>query len=218
MAAPLSGAISVHDLLQVDLRLGIQQVFGQGSVPQWILESPGLAAFVHVRRGVGNNGQWIPVGIRGTSRSQRWGTLCHCRFIRSVTSAEQLLHVPIPKARSLFIPAFEALEKLKVRWVDLDLVWGPAGSVGFELLANREVTTPDSDLDIVIYAHRRIEKEEAADLCDRASDLPSRIDIRVETRCSGFLLREYADKHRTTYLLRTPSGEILDDDPWKPGA
>ena len=58
---------------------------------------------------------------------------------------------PSPVART--IPALRALSLLTQRWKALDSAWGPGGSVGFELATGRHVVTPQSDLDVVIYAH-----------------------------------------------------------------
>jgi phosphoribosyl-dephospho-CoA transferase len=94
------------------------------------------------------------------------------------------------------------------------LPWGPGGSVGFELASGRHVATPESDLDIVIYAERRMTAEEAKSLCDRAMNLPAVVDIRVETPVCGFSLKEFADRSPAAILLRVPRGIVLAKDPW----
>ena len=43
-----------------------------------------------------------------------------------------------------------------------------------------------SDLDIVIYAERRMTADEAESLCDHAMNLPAAVDIRAETPMCGF--------------------------------
>jgi hypothetical protein len=94
------------------------------------------------------------------------------------------------------------------------LPWGPGGSVGFELASGRHVVTPESDLDIVIYADRRMTAEEAKSLCDRAMNLPVVVDIRVETSVCGFSLKEFAGRGPAATLLRVPRGIVLAKDPW----
>src|ERR1700679_1840805 len=95
--------------------------------------------------------------------------------------------------------------------MDCEHPWGPGGSVGFELATNTHVVKPESDLDIVLYAERRITAEEAKFLCDRAMDLTAVVDIRVETPTCGFSLIEYAQTASSSILLRTPSGHLLGD-------
>ena len=45
--------------------------------------------------------------------------------------------------------------------------------MGFELATGSHVVKPESDLDIVIYAERRMTADEAKLLCARAMDLPA---------------------------------------------
>jgi len=63
-----------------------------------------------------------------------------------------------------------------------------------ELASAGDVATPESDLDIVLYAERRMTAEEAKSLCDRAMSLPAVVDIRVETPVCGFSLKEFAGR------------------------
>jgi phosphoribosyl-dephospho-CoA transferase len=71
-----------------------------------------------------------------------------------------------------------------------------------------------SDLDIVIHAERRMSTEEAMFLCESVKVLPVAVDIRVQTPCCGFALREYAHQAPALILLRTLSGFMLGSDPW----
>jgi phosphoribosyl-dephospho-CoA transferase len=214
MVNALTQRIQVHDLLEVDAeRLLAAEELHEDRPPEWVLVCLHATPIVHVRRGVESDTA-LPVGVRGTSRAQRWATVCHGAFIRSVTPPEQLLAFPIPAARAALIPALQSLLQLTTFWADLNFRWGPGGSIGFELLTGREVATAESDLDVVIYAPWRIAKQEAAHLCDLVTDLPGTIDIRVETPRCGFSLREYASVSTQKILLRTPFGEILGDDPW----
>jgi len=98
--------------------------------------------------------------------------------------------------------------------MDLDHPWGPGGSIGFELATGSHVVKPESDLDIVIYAERRMTADEAKSLCARAMDLPATVDIRMETPVLGFSLREFASQSPAAILLRAPSGVILGRNPW----
>ena len=214
MVNALTQRIQVHDLLEVDAeRLLAAAELHEGRPPGWVGACIHSTPFVHVRRGIESDTA-LPVGVRGASRAQRWATVCHTAFIRSVTSPAQLLSSQIPAARAASIPALQSLRQLATLWADLSFCWGPGGSIGFELLTGRPVATAESDLDVVIYAPRRIAKKEAAHLCNLATNLPGTVDIRVETSKCGFSLREYASISTKKILLRTPCGEILGEDPW----
>jgi phosphoribosyl-dephospho-CoA transferase len=203
-------SVRTHDLLEIDAN---QLISANASAPEWVEECLRKSPFVVVRRGLATK-QEIPVGARGAERNQRWATFCHPKFVKSMLAPPQLLRRTVPISRANVIPAFRALNVLKDRWTDLDLPWGPGGSVGFELATGTHVVKPESDLDIVLYAERRMTAEEAKSLCDRAMDLPAVVDIRVETPACGFSLIEYAQTESSSILLRTPSGHLLGDDPW----
>jgi phosphoribosyl-dephospho-CoA transferase len=118
-------------------------------------------------------------------------------------------------SRTTTMPALRTLSLLAERWRSLDSVWGPGGSVGFELATGRHIVTPQSDLDVVIYAHRRMTVNEARLLRDSTQGLPAPVDIRVETPICGFSLLEYASRAPAPILLRTTSGALLGADPWE---
>ena len=203
-------SVRTHDLLEIDAS---QLIAAQAAAPQWIEESLRRSPFVVVRRDR-VKGQEIPVGVRGAERNQRWATFCHPRFVKSILAPPQLLRRTVPISRANVIPAFRALNVLKDRWADLDLPWGPGGSVGFELATGNRVANPQSDLDIIIYADRRITVDEAKSFCGHTIELPAVADLRVETPVCGFSLTEYAQAHPTAVLLRTPVGHVLGNDPW----
>jgi phosphoribosyl-dephospho-CoA transferase len=112
------------------------------------------------------------------------------------------------------IPAVYTVALLAKRWKDLDSPWGPGGSVGFELATGRHAASPQSDLDVVIYAESRMTQHEARALCESAQGLPAAVDIRVETPLCGFSLTEYANRAPLPILLRFAHGTMLGTDPW----
>jgi phosphoribosyl-dephospho-CoA transferase len=203
-------SVRTHDLLEIDAN---QFIAAQASPSQWVEASLRKSPFFVVRRDRAT-GEQIPVGVRGAQRNQRWATLCHPKFVKNILTPPQLLGRTVPIARANATPALRALQLLKERWMDREHPWGPGGSVGFELATGTHVVKPESDLDIVLYAERRITAEEAKSLCDRAMDLTAVVDIRVETPTCGFSLIEYAQTASSSILLRTPSGHLLGDDPW----
>jgi phosphoribosyl-dephospho-CoA transferase len=203
-------SVRTHDLLEIDAS---QLLSGHAPAPEWVEEDLLRSPFVVVRRGLATK-QAIPVGVRGAQRNQRWATLCHPKFVKNMLTPPQLLRRAAPTARANATPALRALNDIKDRWMDFNRPWGPGGSVGFELASGRHVATPESDLDIVLYAERRMTAEEAKSLCDRAMNLPAVVDIRVETPVCGFSLKEFAGWSPAAILLRVPRGIVLAKDPW----
>jgi phosphoribosyl-dephospho-CoA transferase len=201
--------VRTHDLLEIDAK---EFLSTQNFPPEWVEESVVAAPFVVVRRGRVTS-QSIPVGVRGRHRNQRWASFCCSTIVKDVITPAQLLLRAIPGERKEFIPAFRSLEVLKDRWKNLDQAWGPGGSVGFELATGRPVATPESDLDIVLYAQRRITAFEAKLLCAQTANLPAAVDVRGETFVCGFSLAEFASGS-SRILLRTRDELILGNDPW----
>jgi phosphoribosyl-dephospho-CoA transferase len=230
----------IHDLLEIDAERFLQ---AHPSVPAWVAESLRQTPFVVVRRGPISD-QEISIGVRGAHRNERWAGGCHPSLVNEILTPRMLLDRAVVAAmtppavarsraaapvlpaapavtpaaaalsRASAIPALRTLSLLTQRWKALDSPWGPGGSVGFELATGRHVVTPQSDLDVVIYAHRRMTVNEARQLRDSTQGLPAPVDIRVETPICGFSLVEYASRSPAPILLRTAPGALLGVDPW----
>ena len=199
--------LQVHDLLQIDP----DSLLGN-TAPSWVDQALSSCPGVVVRRARASAGE-IAVGVRGDTRSQRWGGFLSKDLIGKVVRPADLLLVEqssIPRLTT----AMKVLQEVIARWHDLTLPWGPAGSVGFELATGSQVTSEASDLDIAIRAPARITVEGARALWQRVVGLQTRVDIRVETPQCGFSLQEYACTSSTRILLHYPDGERLSGDPW----
>jgi phosphoribosyl-dephospho-CoA transferase len=205
--------IQTHDLLEIDPERFLAL---HASVPEWAAEALHRAPFLVVRRRL-VSGQTIPVGVRGSERNQRWAAECSPALVKSITTPPQLLERSVPMFRADSVPAFGSLLLLKDRWTVFDCLWGPGGSVGFELATGSHAAKPESDLDIIIYADEPITTDEAKSLCALTSGLPAPVDIRVETSTCGFALKEYASQGLAPILLRTPRGARLGTVSWSEG-
>jgi phosphoribosyl-dephospho-CoA transferase len=199
--------LQVHDLLQIDP----DSLLG-GTTPSWVNQALISCPWVVVRRARAAAGE-IAVGVRGDTRSQRWGGFLSKDLIGKVVRPADLLLVEQSSILRL-TPAMKVLQQVIDRWRDLTLPWGPTGSVGFELATGSPVTSDASDLDIAIRAPARITVERARALWQGVVGLPTRVDIRVETPQCGFSLQEYACTSSTRILLHYPDGKRLGDDPW----
>jgi phosphoribosyl-dephospho-CoA transferase len=199
--------LKVHDLLQIDP----DSLLG-GTTPSWVNQALISCPWVVVRRARASAGE-IAVGVRGDTRSQRWGGFLSKDLIGKVVRPADLLLVEQSSIPRL-TPAMKMLQQVIDRWRDLTLPWGPTGSVGFELATGSPVTSETSDLDIAIRAPARITVERARALWQRVVGLPTRVDIRIETPQCGFSLQEYACTSSTRILLHYPDGKRLGDDPW----
>ena len=199
----------VHDLLLLDPD-ALQPMCSDA--PNWVRPSLASCPWVVIRRAQAPAGQ-IAVGVRGSTRSERWGCFVSKDFVRKVVRPTELLALARSESRTLRTAPFRSLRELTARWRDLALPWGPMGSAGFELATGCPVTTGLSDLDVAIRAEERISLEHARSLWERALGLPTKVDIRVETPACGFSLEEYAHAH-SPILLRYRDRVQFGDDPW----
>lgn len=212
---PMSARI--HDLLEIDAERFLE---AHSSAPAWVAETLRRAPFVVVRRGPCAAEDGIAIGVRGAHRNERWAAACRPDLIRRILTPPMLLRRletasrPNPTTRADTIPAIRTLALLAGRWKEFDSPWGPGGSVGFELATGRQTASPQSDLDVVIYAESRMTQHEARGLCESAQGLPAPVDIRVETPICGFSLTEYANRAPAPILLRFAYGAVLGADPW----
>jgi len=202
----------IHYLFEIDVQRFLE---ANSPAPSWVAESLKAAPFVVVRRGQAAQDQ-IPVGVRGGARNQRWGGSCDPRWVRRIVTPAALLSAR-SRLRVDSIPAMRSLGILAdtESWKTLVHVWGPGGSVGFELATGWPTTKPESDLDVVIYVDEYLSVEDAEVLHAATRNLPAAVDVRVEAPLCGFSLSEYASR-APPMLLRTSTGVMLGKDPWHP--
>jgi phosphoribosyl-dephospho-CoA transferase len=183
------------------------------SIPASVRRELEETNFVVVRRDVITE-SWVPIGIRGPQRFQRWAAWYPRYAIQEIVKPMDLL-TRVNTVNDLNVsPARRTLRSLMKAWRWLTYPWGPAGSLGFEVATGKQTTTMQSDLDVVIYADHPLSRRNAQRLLACADDLEVTVDIRIETPMCGFSLTEYATSPTKTILLRTVSGPILGADPW----
>jgi phosphoribosyl-dephospho-CoA transferase len=198
----------VHDLLQIG-----SDAIDAIAAPSWVRRTLSSCPWVVVRRARAPIDE-VAVGVRGNTRSERWGGFLNKDFIRRVVTPAELLALAGSSPCVLRMPALRVLQEVIEKWRDLSLHWGPTGSVGFELASGYPITTEKSDLDIAIRAPLPMSKEKALSLWHRVIGLQVRVDVRVETPQCGFSLQEYACTSCERILLHYADGVRLGTDPW----
>ncbi|WP_206956432.1 malonate decarboxylase holo-ACP synthase [Trinickia acidisoli] len=184
-------------------------------MPAWLPGAFADAPFAVVRRAQAPRGS-VAVGFRGHARQQRYGTFVAHEDIESASPPEQLLHRHAGPGRWTLAP-FSALRVIVESGCLGSLVWGPTGSVGFELATARPTATDTSDLDLLIRTPSPLVREHARTLRARLGvverNMGVRIDAQLETPAGGVALSEWAeDKARV--LARSACGPSLIADPW----
>ncbi|WP_116138603.1 malonate decarboxylase holo-ACP synthase [Trinickia diaoshuihuensis] len=198
-----------HDLVR------LRALPPMADAPAWLLDAFALAPYAVVRRAQAPEGV-VPVGFRGATRSHRYGAFLARDLIMSAYAPEQLLERK-PCAQSAALKAFVALREIAESSLFDALVWGPTGSVGFELATAQRTVTAASDLDLLIRTPSPLDRGDALVLRERLtaleSDLGLRIDAQLETPAGGIALAEWA-QGKPRVMARSTNGPRLVENPW----
>ena len=199
-----------HDLLKLR-RLRLDE-----GEPSWVGEAFARAPFAVVRRALAAPG-FIAVGVRGETRTQRYGAWAASADVETAIAPEALTEVA-PSCDRGALPAFVVLAALCRSAATLNAFgWGPTGSVGFELATGMPTATSTSDLDLLIRAPARLAREHAVVLLNElkayAGETRVRIDAQLETPAGGVALMEFASG-QPRIMARHSKGPQLVTDPW----
>ena len=200
----------VHDLLLLKPGSSAET---EAANPKWVRAALIKSRFVVLRREAAPPGM-IAVGVRGPSRNQRWAGFVMNEDVHRVIGPGVLRSRNANSARRS-LPAIETLRYVEAKLRTLTLEWGPVGSVGYELATGLSVTRLESDLDLVIYAPQPVLRDEVRCFWNIPDTARARIDVRLESPAGGFSLEEYVRDGQDRVLLRTSTGPILTDDPWR---
>ncbi|MET9044492.1 malonate decarboxylase holo-ACP synthase [Streptomyces sp. NPDC004362] len=176
-----------------------------GTEPDWVPRSLANAPWVVIRRAIAPPGR-LPVGVRGTARHER-----HAVHIPQEAAARLVRPEDLRAANGAGAERTAALETLCEVRPHLDETacpWGPVGSVGFEKATGQPVTTPASDLDLVIRTETLPTARWARSVHSRLSGFSARVDCQIETPAGAVALAELA-ADPPQLALRTSSGPRL---------
>lgn len=157
----------------------------------------------------------IPVGFRGTKRSQRYGSFISSQDVLKKFSPEDAVELLLTtelkspqldylKDFSEFIQTNENL-KNSVRW-------GISGSFGFSLAVGKQYFRDTSDIDLVVRANNEEEMNCLASLKFWILAPKFQLDIQIQTSKGGFSYKEWLRTKKV--LLKTNTGPLLTDNPW----
>ena len=177
--------------------------------PAWVATALRSARWVVVRRAQ-IQGRLIPVGIRGADRSERFAARIDRDAIAETITPEAL--AASTAARRQLAP-FAALDDVARAAAQAGLVWGPTGSVGFELATGIAVVTAASDLDLVLRPARGHTRDDLAEFQRRVDLLGVRVDATVESDGDAVALREWLVSPARA-LIKTPTGPRLGAFSW----
>jgi phosphoribosyl-dephospho-CoA transferase len=201
-------AVRVHDLLWISKDTELLSL-GQ---PAWVREALTQSSVVVVRRADAPSG-FIPVGIRGSSREQRHAAFLRkddvlaCRTPESL-AAEQVWH---EASAALPLPLLRALKMVGEFSRGNHLVWGPIGSVGYQLATGTPVTGATSDLDMLVRCDASLSRACLRALHTIHTGLV-RVDVILEGPVGAVALEEYLQDRPA--LIKTVRGPRIEAFTW----
>lgn len=198
---------TVHDLLRLR---DPDDLVSRGPVPGWVNAALTRAPWVVVRRAP-VEGTFIPVGIRGQSRGERFAAfISSSSVVQSVSPEELALSMAWQTAvRREALPAMSALPLVHAILRTATLHWGPVGSVGFELASGVPTAHPSSDLDLIVrLSDFPIPPATTEKLLEMVHRSELRIDLLLETPEGAISLLEYL-AGQPNLLLRSSLGPKL---------
>lgn len=198
--------VNPHDLLWISK--GDALVI-DSPLPEWFTLQEAYRYPVVVRREA-LSADFIPVGIRGFTRSQRLAAKIHyADIVKRITPEEVVINYRQHTCKSS-LPAIKALQSL----MDLDLpwIWGVTGSTAYQLVTGMSVMNEYSDLDLLFRCQVERERDSFVALSTLLDSLSCKIDAQIETPNGAFALKEYIRGH--TVMLKAPYGPLLTATPW----
>ncbi|KUJ50021.1 malonate decarboxylase holo-ACP synthase [Chryseobacterium sp. JAH] len=202
--------LAAHDLLGFDT---INNLLSDEPLPFWALDTLKESFLAVVRRDAHYKKNRIPVGLRGIERGQRFAAWIDDQHITKVISPMSLTDPLSWKMKyngRMPNPVKTLIAITSLMNQRLDSLWGPAGSVAYELATGYKSIKDTSDLDLVIRTSKRISIGEAKDLLNDIQNLSSsRLDIQLDTPKGGVSLVEYTRSDKI--LIKTNHGPFLHD-------
>ncbi len=201
-----------HDLLWLaDPRRSLAGV----ALPDWV-SLAALAAMPVVVRRDACRPDAIPVGLRGATRAERFGTwIAPADVARVITPADIAASRAWRRPELLALAAVRTLDAAADALDARHIRWGVGGSAGFTLASGINVLHGESDLDLLVYADHPLPRADADLLAALQDAGPARIDIQVDTPQGGFSFLEWR-RNRGKVLLKTAQGPRMCADPWQP--
>ena len=202
------GIVRPHDLLWI----GDDAQLCQELQPAWARDALRRMSVVVVRRAEAPPG-FAAVGIRGPRRELRIAALVKLRDVRNLRSPESLAsergwleNLAVISARLREgLTLFDELSKRE------KFVWGPVGSVGYQLATGLRVTTSESDVDVLIRCKVPPDRLLLSAVRDMARKSTVRLDVILEGPPGAVALEEL---HSGDVLLKTSRGPRIASFTW----
>jgi phosphoribosyl-dephospho-CoA transferase len=204
----VDGTVRAHDLLWI---AEDSELFPEPQ-PAWVRDALSLMPVVVVRRVEAPPG-FAAVGIRGRSRELRFAALVELKDVRKLRTPESLAsergwHENLARIPGRLRETLTLFDEFSDRE---KLVWGPVGSVGYQLATGLPVTTGESDVDVLIRCHVPPDPLMLSAVRDVARKSMNHLDVILEGPPGAVALEEL---HSREVLLKTSRGPRIAAFTW----
>ena len=204
----VGGIVRPHDLL----RIADDAELCRELQPTWVRDALRRMPVVVVRRAEAPS-EFAAVGIRGPRRELRFAALIKLRDVRKLRSPESLASergwrenlAGLPERLREALALFDELSKRE------KFVWGPVGSVGYQLATGLRVTSSESDVDVLIRCEVPPDRLLLSAVRDVARKSTARLDVILEGPPGAVALEEL---HSHDVLLKTSRGPRVAAFTW----
>jgi phosphoribosyl-dephospho-CoA transferase len=205
MADSRTMRLAPHTLVRIR---GIEALSSSEALPCWAGDSLRRSPWVVVRRAHGDDMR-LPVGVRGQSRAARFPAFTTMGEVLASVTPQAIVAARMWRSAArrnglAAIAALPAVDEI-MRAHGLGAHWGPAGSVGFELVCGQATAHTASDLDLAVQLEGPPSVAAARALHAALAALPVRADVLFEMPHGAVALADCIgtpDK----WVLRTPDG------------
>jgi phosphoribosyl-dephospho-CoA transferase len=205
-------ALRVHDLVWI--REGAELL--SPDEPAWVQNALEQAAVAVVRRGEAPP-RFVPIGIRGHSRAHRHAAFLRrrdvfaCRTPESLAAEKTWLKISTAISPGL-LTALRTVTEFSERE---HLVWGPIGSVGYQLATGRQATSDSSDLDVLVRCGGFPNRALLRAFHEAIRPCVARVDVILENLQGAVALEEYLQNRKA--LIKANRGPHLGTFPGQCG-
>jgi phosphoribosyl-dephospho-CoA transferase len=204
----VDGTVRAHDLLWI---AEDSELFPELQ-PAWVRDALNRTPVTVVRRAEAPQG-FAAVGIRGSSRELRFAALVKLSDVRNLRTPESLASERGWRENLAAIPS--RLREALVLFDELSnrekFVWGPVGSVGYQLATGLPVTNSESDVDVLIRCDAPPDRLMLSTVRHAARKSKARLDVLLEGPPGAGALEEL---HSHDVLLKTCRGPRIAPFTW----
>lgn len=196
--------ISVHDLIKVN---NYTDIFTENELPLWVKAALAKNPYVVVRRSLSPK-QFLPIGIRGDKRSERYSAFFDRTKAIKVIRPEDIVKNKLWKERKEGI--FQYLNSIENIMHRASVEWGIIGSVAFELVTQNQHVSESSDIDIIVRYQPSMTYENCFNIVKQLKEIPINVDIQVEYGKKAYSMHEYVENPENKILIKTEVGPELN--------